>query len=126
MNQIAQERRKRRLENGSVMFMNREFTFALDQVTKYPMSFQESYKMQSKSLVEEYMLMANILVAEQLFTFCKDKALLRAHNDITEEKKERLNDFFDKVGIKGVNLESAKTLSYSIENLRKTADEDVL
>ena len=70
--------------------------------------------------------MANILVAEQLFNFCKDKALLRAHNDITEEKKVRLNEFFEKVGIQGVNLESAKTLSHSIETLRTSAAEDVL
>ena len=46
--------------------------------------------MQSKSLVEEYMLLANIYVAEYLFKYCKDKTLLRAHNDISEDKKERL------------------------------------
>ena len=87
LNNIAQQRRARRLENGSVMFLNREFTFSLDQETRYPMAYQESKKMQSKSLVEEYMLMANILVAEYLFKFCEDKALVRCHNDITDEKK---------------------------------------
>ena len=30
MNKIAQNRRAKRLEAGSVMFLNREFTFALD------------------------------------------------------------------------------------------------
>lgn len=45
MNEIAQKRRKVRLENGSVMFMNREFTFSLDQESKLPISYSESQKM---------------------------------------------------------------------------------
>ena len=61
-------------------------------------------KMQSKSLVEEFMLMANILVAEYLFKFCKDKTILRAHNDITAEKKEKLEAFFQAIDVKGIDL----------------------
>jgi hypothetical protein len=30
MNEIAQKRRKKRLENGSILLQNREFTFVLD------------------------------------------------------------------------------------------------
>jgi len=48
MNEIAQQRRKRRLENGSVMFMNREFTFKLEPETKYPINYKEYQKMESK------------------------------------------------------------------------------
>jgi DIS3-like exonuclease 2 len=44
MNDIAQKRRHQRLENGSVMFMNREFTFSLDGETRYPLAYQESPK----------------------------------------------------------------------------------
>jgi exoribonuclease R len=48
-----------------------------------PLSFEESRtRMPSKHLVEEYMLLANILVAEHLFKFCSDKTLLRAHPDL--------------------------------------------
>ncbi len=60
LNEIAQMRRKERLDQGSVMFMNREFTFNLNKESKLPLSYQESPKMQSKSLVEEFMLMANM------------------------------------------------------------------
>lgn len=126
MNDIAQKRRRNRLDNGSVMFMNREFTFALDGDTRLPVSFQESKKMQSKSLVEEYMLLANILVAEYLFKFCKDKTLLRCHNDISEEKKGRLTDFLSKIGIEGIDLTNASTLSKSLEQLKATQPADTL
>ena len=95
MNEIAQKRRKIRLENGSVMFLNREFTFDLDKDTRLPTQYRESPKMQSKQLVEEYMLLANILVAKHLFKYCKDKTLLRIHEDIQDEKKIKLNTFFN-------------------------------
>ena len=66
MNEIAQKRRKKRLEHGSILLSNREFCFALDPETKMPFDFSESYRIESKFLVEEYMLLANILIAEHL------------------------------------------------------------
>jgi exoribonuclease R len=126
MNEIAQKRRQIRLQAGSVMFLNREFTFSLDNESRYPLSFKESPKMQSKSLVEEYMLLANIYVAEYLYWFCKDKTLLRAHNDISQEKKDKLYDFFDKVGLKGIDLTNATTLSHSMERMKETGSKEDL
>ena len=75
--------------------------------------------MPSKHLVEEYMLLANILVAEHLYKRCTDKTLLRAHPDLDTEKKEKLLEFFEKAGMKGVlDLNNSKTVSYSLEVLR--------
>ncbi len=89
MHEIAQKRRASRLENGSIVLSNREFMFNLDQQSKLPLNFTESVtRMPSKHLVEEYMLLANILVAEHLFSFCNDKTLLRVHPDLDKEKKE--------------------------------------
>lgn len=59
-----------------------------------PKSFVESYRIESKFLVEEYMLLANILIAEHLEKFCKDKTLLRIHPDVDFEKKKGLVEFF--------------------------------
>ena len=79
--------------------------------------------MPSKYLVEEYMLLANILIAEHLYKYCKDKTLLRAHPDLTPEKKTELTEFYDKVGMKGeVDLTNSKTLSHSLEKLRHIED----
>jgi len=126
MNEIAQRRRARRFENGSVMFLNREFTFTLDPETRYPLSYSESRRMPSKFLVEEFMLLANILVAEFLTKYCKDKALLRAHNDIEQEKKEKLASFFDRIDLKGIELKDAKSLSLSMERLKSEGRVDDL
>lgn len=68
--------------------------------------------MPSKHLVEEFMLLANILVAEHLFKFCSDKTLLRAHPDLDKDKKVKLQEFFEKAGFKNeIDLSSSKALS---------------
>lgn len=87
-----------------------------------PLKFQESYRIESKFLVEEYMLLANILIAEHLHQYCKDKTLLRAHPDVEDEKKQKLREFFDKVGLQCIDLTDSQTLSVSLENLRDTGD----
>jgi DIS3-like exonuclease 2 len=124
MHAIAQKRRAKRLQNGSIMLSNREFMFTLDPVSQLPLGFDESKtRMPSKHLVEEYMLMANILVAEHLNKYCHDKTLLRAHPDLDEEKKAALEVFFEKAGFKGeINLSNSKELSLSLEALRAKGD----
>jgi exoribonuclease R len=67
--------------------------------------------MESKQLVEEYMLLANILVAETLFDHCQDRALLRSHADIVENKKNELGNFFKKIGLDQINFTDALSLS---------------
>lgn len=99
MHELAQKRRAKRFENGSIMLQNREFIFKLDQESQMPLSFEETKTMMpSKHLVEEYMLLANILIAEHLYKYCSDKTLLRAHPDLSDEKKETLKVFFEKAG----------------------------
>jgi exoribonuclease R len=78
--------------------------------------------MPSKYLVEEYMLLANILIAEHLYKYCKDKTLLRIHPDLDNEKKQALKVFFEKVGLNDIDLTDSKTLSVSLENLRDKGD----
>jgi len=66
--------------------------------------------MQSKQLVEEFMLLANTLIAQHLVKHCQDKALLRAHADIKEARKEYLKNFFTKLDIH-INLTDPLSLS---------------
>ena len=75
------------------MFINRDFTFILDKDTKQPIDFTGTSKMKSKQLVEEYMLLANTLIGKYLFKYCKDKTLLRAHDEIKGEKRNKLELF---------------------------------
>jgi exoribonuclease R len=50
------------------------------------------------------MLLANILIAEHLHQYCMDKTLLRVHPDVNDEKKVKLKEFFDKVGLSWIDM----------------------
>lgn len=112
------------MEHGSIMLSNREFLFRLDPESQLPLNFVESKtRMPSKHLVEEYMLLANILIAEHLYKYCADKTLLRAHPDLDAEKKTKLEEFFTKAGMEGlIDLTNSKSLSLSLEALRSQGD----
>lgn len=81
------------------MLHNREFIFKLNPENMNPLSFEEAKRIESKHLVEEYMLLANILVAENIMKYCGGKALLRAHADVEDDKKEKLAEFFASIGL---------------------------
>lgn len=70
--------------------------------------------MESKYLVEEYMLLANILIAEHLYRYCWDKALLRVHPDLKPEKKEKILSYCNSLDL-DINLTNAKSLNKSLE-----------
>lgn len=70
------------------------------------------------------MLLANILVAEFLEKYCKQKTLLRAHADIPADKKEEMKQFLNIIGLSGeVNLSNSTTLSKSLTALKNKNDD---
>ena len=88
-----------------------------------PLSFQESPMIQSRQLIEEYMLLTNIIVAEFVQPYCQDKTLLRAHQDIVADKKVALNSFFEINGLSDrIDLTNSTTLSHSLEALNQEED----
>jgi exoribonuclease R len=75
-------------------------------------------------LIEEFMLTANVLVAEFITPLCGSKAILRAHADMGREGKQELDRFFMKIGMPGlINLSTPRSLYHSIEDLRAKTDE---
>jgi exoribonuclease R len=73
--------------------------------------------------VEEFMLLANILIGKHLYKYFKNKTLLRVHEDIKGEKRNKLQIFLQKAGLHSIDLQSGKYLSNSIEELRKESSD---
>jgi exoribonuclease R len=119
LDQLAQVRRKKRLNDGSLVFEKEDFNFVLNEETQHPIVYKESPPMRSKELVEEYMLTANVLVAEFLFKHCEDKTLLRAHADIPEHKKANMRQLLSAIGLGQVNLADSLSLAQSLELVKE-------
>ena len=77
---IASSRRKRRfsLAGGALKLTRPKLTFKLDE-TGHPKEMGVYIQKESNQLVEEFMLLANFLVAQQLLLHAKSRAFLRSH-----------------------------------------------
>lgn len=70
--------------------------------------------MSSKQLVEEYMLMANCIVAEYLESKIGPKTLLRIHDDIPDKKKVALVEYFKTLGLEAINVTDSASLNSTV------------
>lgn len=90
---IAAGRRPKRLEAGSLVLMRTKLSFQLDPDTQLPRGFSQYPIHASNRMVEEFMLLANFLVAERLLEAFPTTAFLRNHPDPSKkglDKVERL------------------------------------
>merc|ERR1712112_483515 len=69
----------RRVENGSLVLASSEVRFNVDSETADPIDVQAKVPRETNSMVEEFMLAANISAAERIFQDFPDCAMLRRH-----------------------------------------------
>ena len=79
MNRVAVARRRIRFENGALALNGIKLTFQLDSDGQTPLLVAPYPIRDSNRLVEEYMLLANYLVAQRLLTHAKTLSVLRMH-----------------------------------------------
>ena len=61
------------------------------------------------------MLLANVLVAEFLYQKIGDKTLLRVHDEINDNKKVALANFFGALGLESIDLNDSQSLNRSVQ-----------
>ena len=71
--------KQRRVENGSLVLASSEVRFNVDSETADPIEVQAKVPRETNSMVEEFMLAANISAAERIFKDFPDCAMLRRH-----------------------------------------------
>ena len=122
LNSIAKKIRKKRFKNGSFNFKTKEVKFILDE-NKKPINIYEKIRQDSHKMIEEYMLLANKIVAEkvQKIKNKKNPFIYRIHEEPKTDKLEELKNYIAQFGYK-INTEE-KTLSKSLNDLmRKIKD----
>lgn len=79
LNKIAKILKMRRLENGALVLASPEVKILMDSETHDPIEVEVKKLYETNSMVEEFMLLANISVAEKILQEFPDCAVLRRH-----------------------------------------------
>ncbi len=97
LNKIAKNLNKDRFENGAVFLEQEEIKFVLDENYK-PIEVIKKERTDSNKMIEEFMLLANRMIAEKMFKNLKDNFIYRIHDYPTRERSEDLSFFLKTLG----------------------------
>ena len=115
LNKISKKIRKKREERGAIFFNKKELGFKF-KGEKIEGTFLKESK-ESHKLVEEFMLLTNIVVAEKL----KKKAIFRVHDKPDAKKVENLFSVAESFG--HIKLNKKNSIGKQINNLLSKAKE---
>ncbi|XP_030375855.1 exosome complex exonuclease RRP44 [Scaptodrosophila lebanonensis] len=79
LNRLAKILKKRRMDNGALVLASPEIRFQVDSETHEPLEVEVKQLRDTNSMVEEFMLLANISVAEHIAAEFSECAVLRRH-----------------------------------------------
>jgi ribonuclease R len=131
MHQLSTALTKKRLREGSIDFDSAEAKFELDEHGQ-PIKITKKVRLESHRLVEEFMLLANRIVARHIgFVKKEEKAkpfLYRVHDSPNPERIGELAVFVEKFGFK-LNIDggvTSKSLQRLLEQIKGTEVENVI
>ncbi|XP_010548201.1 PREDICTED: exosome complex exonuclease RRP44 homolog A [Tarenaya hassleriana] len=114
MNSLAKIMRQRRIDRGALTLASAEVKFQIDTETHDPLDIGMYQIREANQMVEEFMLAANVSVAEQILKHFASCSLLRRHPIPTREMLEPLLRTAAAVGIT-LDVSSSKTLADSLD-----------
>ncbi|XP_025988925.2 exosome complex exonuclease RRP44 [Solenopsis invicta] len=121
LNQLAKKLKKKRLENGALTLASPEIRFQVDSETHDPIDVEAKKMRETNSMVEEFMLLANISVAEKILAEFPECALLRRHPEPPQNNFEPLIKAAKNQGFT-INTNSGKELALSLEETHKESN----
>lgn len=74
---LSKKLRSKRMEMGALNLASPEVKVEMDSETSDPVDIQSKALLETNSLVEEFMLLANISVAKRIYQHFNDTAMLR-------------------------------------------------
>ncbi|XP_075363150.1 DIS3-like exonuclease 2 isoform X2 [Mycteria americana] len=113
LHRIAQHLRKQRFIDGALRLDQLKLSFTLDQASGMPQGCYIYQYRDSNKLVEEFMLLANMAVAHQIYRSFPEQALLRRHPPPQTKLLKDLMEFCNQVGL-DIDFSSAGTLHKSL------------
>ncbi|CAG9856579.1 unnamed protein product [Phyllotreta striolata] len=111
---LAKILRERRFRNGALRIDNVKLSFELNPLTGKPEDFSVAESLESHRLIEEFMLLANISVAQKLLDTFPELAFLRRHEPPKETMLVNLQTTLAEYGVH-LNINSAADIQVSLK-----------
>lgn len=133
MDKLAKQLRERRFANGAINFERYEVRFNLDEKGK-PLGVYFVESKEANHLIEEFMLLANRTVAEDIGKVPGNKKaktfVYRVHDIPDPEKLETLNTFIMRFGHKiktsGSNKQVAQSINSLLDSVQNKPEENLV
>ncbi|XP_023345051.1 uncharacterized protein LOC111714221 [Eurytemora carolleeae] len=110
---LSKKLKERRVGNGALVLASSEVRFSVDSETADPIDVQAKVVRETNSMVEEFMLAANISAAERIYRDFPDCAILRRHPAPPPSNFDPLVKAAKQQGFE-INLETGKQLADSL------------
>lgn len=107
--------KQKRLEAGALNLASPEVKVHMDSETSDPNEVEIKKLLATNSLVEEFMLLANISVARKIYDAFPQTAMLRRHAAPPSTNFEILNEMLNTRKNMSISLESSKALADSLD-----------
>ncbi|ORY24609.1 RNB-domain-containing protein [Neocallimastix californiae] len=114
LNGLAKKLKKKRMDNGALTLASPEVRFNLENDSQDPVDVEMKELKETNSLVEEFMLLANISVAKKIHSKYPESSLLRRHPTPPQSNFDVLIAAAESVGIK-LECSSSKELADSLD-----------
>ncbi|CAG2256351.1 DIS3L2 [Mytilus edulis] len=111
--EIAKNLRKARFDKGALHLDKVKLQFSLDEQTGMPNGYSVYKQKDSNRLVEEFMLLTNIAVADKTKKHFSDKALLRSHPKPQSKLVDELVEMSKNIGFP-IDATSAGTIQKTL------------
>ncbi|SSD61161.1 probable Exosome complex exonuclease DIS3 [Saccharomycodes ludwigii] len=112
---LSKKLKKKRLDAGALNLASPEVKVHMDSETSDPNEVEIKKMLDTNSLVEEFMLLANISVARKIYEAFPQTAMLRRHAAPPSTNFELLNEMLQIRKKMSISLESSKALADSLD-----------
>ncbi len=121
LNRIAKHLKNKRLQDGALVLASNEMKFVVDFQTNSinDISMYQSYE--TNSLVEEFMLLANVWVADKIYQSYPSCAVLRRHPPPKEKEISSLQKLLKQYGYH-IQISDSKSLGETLDTIKKEND----
>ena len=113
--ELSKKLKQKRLDAGALNLASPEVKVHTDSETSDPGEVEIKKLLATNSLVEEFMLLANISVAKKIYDEFPQTAMLRRHAAPPSTNFETLNEMLQKRKGMSISIESSKALADSLD-----------